>query len=344
MALTLAERAAYAAAQAARVGWYFGHYALGRRLLKPMPKPQFPVGPTPQRAALMAALRDLFRQDLANIEAGHYALPLAGRPDPFGLIAKSLHYFRDLPQVDRRRQTGAAQEPEDDPAFAHLPRYFRQNFHYQSDGYLSDHSAGLYDTQVEVLFTGAADAMRRQALVPIAQFAHARRSRALALLDIGCGTGRFLRMVKDNWPMMAATGVDLSQPYLERARAHLRRHAIVDLREAAAEALPFDNGAFDIVASTFVLHELPATVRAKALAEMARVVKPGGLVVILESLQKGDRPDWDGLLDLFPHVFHEPYYKNYVDSDLAQALHEAGLEPAPPLLAFLAKVVAATRL
>jgi len=40
----------YAARQTARVAWYAGHYAAGRRLLKPMPKPDFPVGPTPSRA------------------------------------------------------------------------------------------------------------------------------------------------------------------------------------------------------------------------------------------------------------------------------------------------------
>ena len=42
------------------------------------------------------------------------------------------------------------------------PRYYLQNFHYQTDGYLSDMSANLYDLQVEILFNGGADAMRRR--------------------------------------------------------------------------------------------------------------------------------------------------------------------------------------
>ena len=41
------DRLSYAARQTARVAWYAGHYAAGRRLLKPMPKPEFPIGPTP---------------------------------------------------------------------------------------------------------------------------------------------------------------------------------------------------------------------------------------------------------------------------------------------------------
>ena len=50
-----------------------------------------------------------------------------------------------------------------------LPRYYQQNFHFQTDGYLSDHSARLYDFQVESLFAGTADVMRRRAYVPIAK-------------------------------------------------------------------------------------------------------------------------------------------------------------------------------
>ena len=70
-----------------------------------------------------------------------------------------------------------------------LPDYYRQNFHFQSDGWLSDHSAALYDTQVEVLFTGAADAMRRRALAPIARWLQGRNQREVRGLDVGCGTG-----------------------------------------------------------------------------------------------------------------------------------------------------------
>ena len=46
-----------------------------------------------------------------------------------------------------------------------FPDYYLRNFHYQTGGYLSERSAKLYDQQVEVLFIGSADAMRRQALV-----------------------------------------------------------------------------------------------------------------------------------------------------------------------------------
>ena len=66
-----------------------------------------------------------------------------------------------------------------------FPRYYLQNFHFQTDGYLSDASAELYDYQVDVMFYGAADAMRRQALVPLGETLRGRRIAEMRLLDIG---------------------------------------------------------------------------------------------------------------------------------------------------------------
>ena len=76
---------------------------------------------------------------------------------------------------------------------------------------------------------------------------------------------------------------------------------------------------------------------------MARVLKPGGLVVIVDSMQKGDQPTWDGLLDLFPHYFHEPYYADYANGSLQAWCGEAGLAPVATERAFLSKVSAFTR-
>ena len=66
----------------------------------------------------------------------------------------------DAIEVEARRRRGDGAEVRD-AAPATYPAYYRQNFHFQSGGWLTDHSAAIYDTQVEVLFTGAADVMRR---------------------------------------------------------------------------------------------------------------------------------------------------------------------------------------
>ena len=340
---TALDRLSYAARQTARVAWYAGHYAAGRRLLKPMPKPDFPIGPTPSRAELTADMRALFEREWRDIAAGLFPAPRTLGPEPAEFLRRSLLYFRDLPQVDARRHGTAGDELPPGTQADGLPDYYRQNFHFQSDGWLSEHSAAIYDTQVEVLFTGAADAMRRRALAPIAAWLQGRNQRDVRGLDVGCGTGRLLASLHGAWPGMKLTGIDLSAPYLAEARRLIGRTARVKLEEAAAEALPFDEASLDLVVSSFLLHELPEKIRAQSLAEMARVLKPGGLIVIVDSLQKGDRPEWDGLLDLFPHYFHEPYYAEYVGGSTEAWCKAARLRPVSSENAFLSKVAAFTK-
>ena len=337
------DRLSYAARQAARVAWYAGHYAAGRRLLKPMPKPDFAIGPTPTRAEMTADMRAVFEREWQDIAAGLFAAPRALGPEPAEFLRRSLLYFRDLPQVDARRHGKLDDELPPGDRGDGLPNYYRQNFHFQSDGWLSEHSAAIYDTQVEVLFTGAADVMRRRAMKPIAEWMAGRNQRGLRGLDIGCGTGRLLAFLHDAWPGMKWTGLDLSAPYLAEARRLIGRTARVKLTEGAAEKLPFDAESLDVVVSSFLMHELPPDVRAATLGEMARVTRPGGLVVIVDSIQKGDQPSWDGLLDLFPHYFHEPYYADYVGGPIEPLAAKAGLTSLATERAFLSKIAAFTR-
>ncbi|HYD06126.1 MAG TPA: class I SAM-dependent methyltransferase [Reyranella sp.] len=337
------DRLTYAARQTARVAWYAGHYMAGRRLLKPMPKPDFPVGPTPERGEMPADIRALFEREWRDIEAGLFPPPRPLGADPGEFLRRSLLYFSDLPSVDARRHGELEGELPPGTQADGLPDYYRQNFHHQSDGWLSEQSATLYDTQVEVLFTGAADVMRRRAMKPIADWMAGRNQRTLRGLDVGCGTGRLLAFLHDAWPGMRWTGLDLSPPYLAEARRLIGRTARVKLIEGAAEKLPFEDESLDLVVSSFLMHELPADVRLAVLKEMARVLRPDGLVVIIDSIQRGDHPPWEGLLDLFPHYFHEPYYAEYANGSLDAWAADAGLSPVASERAFLSKVAAFTK-
>ena len=86
------DRLTYAARQTARVAWYAGHYAAGRRLLKPMPKPDFPVGPTPSRDELTKDMRAVFEREWQDIKAGLFpdAAPLVLRPRRVSAPQRSL--------------------------------------------------------------------------------------------------------------------------------------------------------------------------------------------------------------------------------------------------------------
>jgi hypothetical protein len=69
------------------------------------------------------------------------------------------------------------------------------------------------------------------------------------------------------------------------------------------------------------------------------VLKPGGRLVIVDSLQHGDAPDYDGLLELFPQSFHEPYYMSYIREDFTALCRDFGLTYVRDAQAFVSKVM-----
>ena len=182
--------------------------------------------------------------------------------------------------------------------------------------------------------------MRRQALVPIAEHLRGRPVRAQRLLDVACGTGRFLSFIKHNHPRLPVVGLDLSAAYLRRARQELRDWSWVDFALGAAEALPFADASFDVVSCVYLFHELPRPVRERAAAEFARVLRPGGRLVLVDSFQRGDEPAFDGLLELFPLAYHEPYFADYVRHDLGVLFAELKLQPTVAQRAHMSKVMA----
>ena len=339
-----AGRARYTAAQGLRSAWYGAHYAAARRRSAGFHRPGEPAF-KPEHDVSLRALRkayfDLWRQDRANVEAGLYGPPKDVRLRDLPRALKSSRaFFADVPEVDRRRvsrsgvevRTAEAADPE------RFPTYYRQNFHYQSDGWLSDESAEIYDTQVEALFTGAADAMRRAALAEISRELKGRDQRGVKLLDLACGTGRFLTQVMETFPRLQASGLDLSPNYAAHARELLKPWPHVEVMEGQAEAMPVDDQSLDVVVCIYLFHELPPRVRPKVMKEIARVLKPGGLFVMADSAQFGDTPELDGILEYFPEGFHEPYYKGYLSYDFAPVMAEAGFAAENKQMAFLTKV------
>jgi len=334
---------AYDLSHAARLAWFLGHSRMAEQLSPPLAEPVAVNGPLPTRAALRRDLLALLQRDRANIAAGLYRMPDDLAPDPRAAWRASQRFLSDLGRVSLRRRQRNHREVAREEHDGRYPAYYLRNFHYQTDGYLSDHSAELYDFQVEVLFNGAADAMRRQALVPLAGHLAGRRLADQPLLDIACGTGRFLRTVKRNYPRLPVTGLDLSRPYLAKARQALAPWSWARLVEGAAEHLPFADASFAAVSCVYLFHELPRRVRTEVAREMARVLRPGGLVVLVDSLQIGDEPAFDGLLDLFPAAYHEPYFADYVRQDIPALFAEAGLEPVDKARAHMSTVITALK-
>jgi ubiquinone/menaquinone biosynthesis C-methylase UbiE len=331
--------ATYAVTQAARVGRYLGESVLGAVAFNRRPSPE-DRRRLPPPWEVLADLKTLFVRDWENIQAGLYRRPRENSlVDSVEFSRLSLKTFRDLFNVKRRQQRREVQKFSPGVPREEFPSYYAQNFHFQTDGYLSDDSADLYDHQVELVFGGGAAVMRRQMLVPLYHFFQSRPARECALLDLACGTGRFLASVKENYPELAVTGVDLSPWYLKKARERLADSTRVSFVEANGEKLPFVDANFDLVTNIYLFHELPSRVRRQVALEMFRVLRPGGLLVFEDSLQLGDKPRFDESLRLFPKSYHEPYYANYIEEDLPRLFADAGFTLESTELAFFSKIL-----
>ena len=314
---------------------------------------------------LLGSLLELYRVDLDNIERGVYRRPYDSdvkhrQFDPLFVLDRQRRLYAAYQGTRDRRERKAGTEMRETVAEAigegTYPEYYLQNFHYQEDGWLSPTSAKAYEHGTEALFQGSQDVMQRQALVPVSEWmkegARGKSEGDVRLLEVAGGTGRFHTFIKDNWPRMQTTFNDLSPAYVAEARENLDYYskfraargdtvelARTEIVQANAEALPFEDASFDCLVNVYLFHELPRDVRRGIAREMARVLAPGGLVVINDSLQQGDRADMDAVLPLFPANYHEPYYMDYTQDDLTAIMREAGLEPyRAPTVAHVSKV------
>jgi ubiquinone/menaquinone biosynthesis C-methylase UbiE len=330
------------AANMLRLGWYTGVGVLADRIADRaghMPATRRPERVVPDQKAVVSDMIELFRRDADLVRRGAAAVAVETASEILDHFSRLRAMLADIPQAVARQKDRKV-DTVDAHGSAGLPKYYTQDFHFQTGGYLSDDSALLYDVQVETLFRGAASAMRRQALAPIADYMRGRDQRSVSLLDVACGTGRFLREVRMAYPAMTLAGVDLSQAYLKEAERHFDRLRPVCWLNGNAEAIPLADASQDIVTVIYLFHELPPDVRIKVIAEMTRVLKPGGLLVFIDSLQKGDRPGgWDGFLEGFPERFHEPYFRHYTIDDLDAAFNSAGLPALATWPAFLSKIM-----
>ncbi|VEP18524.1 Type 11 methyltransferase [Hyella patelloides LEGE 07179] len=254
----------------------------------------------------------------------------------------------DMPKIWSRIQAKEYQAFDSKIDREGYPSYYLQNFHYQTDGYLSDLSANLYDLQVEILFNGSADAMRRRILKPLKEGLQAFTDvlpQQTRILDVACGTGRTLRMIRAAFDKAKLFGTDLSPAYLRKANQLLSEipGELPQLLQANGEDLPYLDNYFHGVSSVFLFHELPPNARQAIIEECFRVLQPGGTFVICDSMQEVDAPDFQVMMSNFPVLFHEPYYRSYTTDNIEERLEKAGFTNVKIENHFVSKYWVATK-
>jgi ubiquinone/menaquinone biosynthesis C-methylase UbiE len=141
--------------------------------------------------------------------------------------------------------------------------------------------APYYDILVNFISLGQARRLREQT-VKLAQIKPGDR-----VLDVGCGTGSVTIPAKMRAGANGQTaGIDPSPEMIAAARRKAAHKGLeIDFRVGVIEALPFPDASFDVVTSSLMIHHLPEGLQAKGLAEVYRVLKPGGRVLIADFMR-----------------------------------------------------------
>lgn len=322
---------------------FLTEYQLLNRLLRWIPggKAEATLPSREFKKAVREAILRLYEKDADRIVRRIYPISVL-KPES---MTKHLKRIPKLIQdgffLYRRRAQGktAVFDAEARNEFEGMPRYFRRNFHFQTNGYLSEESAEIYEHQVDLLFSGATQAMRRLLLEPMKDYFDSKNIGRPKILEIAAGVGSATVFTKQAFPKSSLTVNDLSAPYLKAARKNLSSFDRVDFNQADAAHLPFKDGMFDAVYSVFLFHELPEEEREKVIRECLRVLKPGGFFGLIDSIQKGDISEFDVALERFPENYHEPFFRNYSSHPLEKTLADAEVDSVMCEFGFFSKAI-----
>ncbi|UCC73977.1 MAG: class I SAM-dependent methyltransferase [Gemmatimonadota bacterium] len=136
----------------------------------------------------------------------------------------------------------------------------------------------LYDAMSRLHFLGREDQFRGRTV----DLAAIRRGHTV--LDVGCGTGNLTMAVK----VRAGTdsevyGIDAAPEMIDEAeRKAAQKQLDIRYRVGLIEDIPFPDGGFDVVLSSLMLHHLPSDLKRQGIAEISRVLKPGGRFVAVD--------------------------------------------------------------
>jgi demethylmenaquinone methyltransferase/2-methoxy-6-polyprenyl-1,4-benzoquinol methylase/phosphoethanolamine N-methyltransferase len=138
--------------------------------------------------------------------------------------------------------------------------------------------ADHYDLVVKLLTLGKENNIRRETIQ------RAAIAKGETILDVGCGTGTLTLLAKaETGESGKVYGIDAASEMIAVAQQKSHQQKLdVDFQTGLIEALPFPDKTFDVVLSSMMAHHLPPDLKQRGLAEIYRVLKPGGRLVVVD--------------------------------------------------------------
>ncbi len=181
--------------------------------------------------------------------------------------------------------------------------------------------APYYDLSVNLISFGQAWRLRKLTID------HALIEPGDSVLDVGCGTGEVTIPAKVRTGTGKVYGIDPAPEMIAVARSKAERIGLeIDFRIGVIEALPFPDNSLDVVTSSLMMHHLPDDLKVHGLAEIYRVLKPGGRVLIFDFM----RPTQSFLNNFFMALTMHHGLKFGIE-DLPKMLKEAKFSEAAKL-------------
>ncbi|MCS7001738.1 MAG: methyltransferase domain-containing protein [Dehalococcoidia bacterium] len=220
-----------------------------------------------------------------------------------------------------------------DPNFVYPEYYDSTEFHIQPGSYHRDPLAGYYyhyGTKIFTVGQNDYDQIQRAMinLVPVPADGQVRR-----ILDLGVSIGQCTTAFKERFPQAEVWGIDVAAPMIRYAHKRAVDLGLdVHFAQRLAEDTGFPDNSMDIVFAYILFHEIPPAIREKVVAEAHRVLRPGGLFIVVDfpNRSAADRPEWaDYARDFDTKENGEPYASLFVYSDFHDLLRRTFRALAP---------------
>jgi SAM-dependent methyltransferase len=242
-----------------------------------------------------------------------------------------------LPETYRKREAELLRELDEaerkgpgrlilDPSLVYPDYFATVEFHRQPGGYAGDPLAGyFYHYGTKMLYFGSNDNdERHQDMIDRAPLPP--DGRVARVLDLACAIGQSTTAWKKRIPEAEVWGIDIAAPMVRYAHKRaVEMGSDVTFAQMDAADLRFPDESFDLVFANILFHEVPVDVGGRVVAEVRRVLRPGGIFVVHDV---GQATDWSPL-DAYIRDFiirdnREPWERDWAGWDFSGALERAG--------------------